>query len=149
MAAEDAPKIQINLATSNASFAVRFTAATSALTFPNVAGLPAVGTLTLGVEVGGAVGSAIAVHLVGSIHRPPLAQCIVNSSSATTIVCPFEHPDVKGGSSRDGLVFLYEPAQGVTPARALDLDWWSLQSSRTTPEAARWDKIRSVNSKFA
>ena len=141
-------KLQINNASNNskAAFAVRFNNASSTLVFPNVANLPARGTMILQLTEHEARTGAqqpaegiLAVYVYeqakggGGSRGPLLASCTLTSRARVT--CPLGSRAEPASSTRsDGsidLVFVFEPSlvAGASEAAAVELDSWSVAGS--------------------
>lgn len=119
MSATACEKIQIDTALTNESFAVRFVNASSALTFPNVLGLPQVGTLTLSLREVAGKGSISVFADDANNTASPLARC---GTSNGNISCPFH----LGNRPVSGVVFRYEPTKPAAGSVGVVLDSWNL-----------------------
>merc|ERR1712046_429212 len=135
--------VQVDTADSATAFAVRFQGNSSTLTFPNVAGLPAEGMVTLSVlpsvemrqHAGAVLVYAQSLPRRDTLARCDLAEAMPTSGSRLSVTCPFKYersllaPD--GEEAMEGLVFMYEShALGMPDSNAgVDLDWWSLEFS--------------------
>ena len=161
MVGTNVEKVQTNAgsATNNtdAAFAVRFNTASSALGFPSVANLPAHGTLTLQLQLGGVpprgggseaqgAGGVLAVYAQdksGGSRGTLLASCSLTGRARVT--CPLKVPggiatgssssssSSSGTSTSTDLMFVYEPvpsvAGGASGAAGVLLDSWSVAAA--------------------